>query len=196
MKILIIGGFLGSGKTSIILQLAKHIADKYPDNPSAVSIIENEIGEVAIDNKLLGGKGLKVSTLFSGCVCCSLAGEIAVCIREIQENLDPEYVILEATGVAYPSNIKENLDAAGYDSKIICVADAKRWKRYIVPMGMLMSLQLEKAEIILLNKTDIASKEEISDCISSISSYNQTAELIKISASTKIAADIMNEVLK
>ena len=58
MNILLLSGFLGSGKTSVLLQLAKHIADTVPGDGMKVMIIENEIGEVGVDDKILRAQGL------------------------------------------------------------------------------------------------------------------------------------------
>ena len=63
MKTIILGGFLGSGKTTVLLQLARHITDK-PDFPQVV-ILENEIGEVGVDNQVLEGAALSVENVFS-----------------------------------------------------------------------------------------------------------------------------------
>ncbi|MBO6010916.1 MAG: hypothetical protein J6P71_03850 [Oscillospiraceae bacterium] len=70
MKVLLLGGFLGSGKTSVLLRLAQYLVSR-GEGGSKVMIIENEIGEVGVDDKLLKSQGLQVRELFAGCACCS-----------------------------------------------------------------------------------------------------------------------------
>ena len=110
MKMIITGGFLGAGKTSLVLQMARYLAGENPEHKAKVVILENEIGEVSIDDKVLENGGFEVETMFSGCVCCTMAGELVTNVYQIVNRLDPEWIIMEATGVAYPLNIKENLE--------------------------------------------------------------------------------------
>ena len=111
MKIIILGGFLGSGKTSFLKKFAKYILEKEKTSGSKtkVVIIENEIGNVAIDNQILENENLNVRTLFSGCVCCTLQGELVSTIRELMKQEKPDWIIIESTGVAYPGSIKEKI---------------------------------------------------------------------------------------
>jgi G3E family GTPase len=90
MKVLIIGGFLGSGKTSVLLQLAKHIVAQEPKRDgTTVMIIENEIGDVGVDDKLLLSQGLAVKDLFAGCACCTSGGELLSDINTIMREVAP-----------------------------------------------------------------------------------------------------------
>ena len=72
MKIIMIGGLLGSGKTTILLKLVNQFKDYY----KKIIIIENEIGEIGIDGKYLQNEGLQVQELYSGCVCCTLSVDL------------------------------------------------------------------------------------------------------------------------
>lgn len=154
MKILIVGGFLGSGKTSVILKLAEYlINEKIVEH---IAVLENEIGEVGIDDQVLKSSGLKVRGLFAGCVCCTLAGELPVTVRTIEQELSPELLIVEATGVAFPYDILENLERnLELSGTILCVVDAKRWPRLHKPLEHLFTHQLKATDVILVNKTDL-----------------------------------------
>ena len=75
MKVLILGGFLGSGKTSLLLQIAYYMTGHLSgDKKYQVVILENEVGEEGIDDKLLRGNGYQVENLFSCFACCTLSG--------------------------------------------------------------------------------------------------------------------------
>ncbi len=198
MKILILGGFLGSGKTSVLLQLAEYLVslEKEYHAEIKVAIVENEIGAIGIDDKVLKQAGFNVSNLFSGCACCSLTGELVASIKKIQTELDPQWLIIEATGVAYPGSIKKViLDELGLDATILTIADAKRWQRLVNAMELLVSGQLEDTSIVLLNKVDLVSSAELKQVEHSIINYNQTAEIIPISAKAVISEAILKRIV-
>lgn len=188
MKVIIMGGFLGSGKTSVLIQMAKHLVGDNPEeNASKVVIVENEIGEVGIDDKILKGGGYSVTGMFSGCVCCTMAGELTTNFYNIMNDLNPEYIIMEATGVAYPLNIKETLESSlNLDSKIVCLVDATRWKRLLGPMSMLIPTQLEGADIILINKIDAVDAATADDVEASVRGFQNDAEFFRVSATEGI----------
>ncbi|MDZ5723688.1 GTP-binding protein [Acetobacterium sp. K1/6] len=198
MKILILGGFLGSGKTSVLLQLAEYLVslEKEYHSEVKVAIVENEIGAIGIDDKVLKKAGFIVNNLFSGCACCSLTGELVASIKKIQTELDPQWLIIEATGVAYPGSIRKViLDEVGLDATILIIADAKRWQRLVNAMELLVSGQLEDTSIVLLNKVDLISSAELKQVEHSILNYNQTAEVIPISAKAVIPEDILKKIV-
>ena len=104
MNFLVIGGFLGSGKTSFLLQLARYMVEKR--GIKKVVLLENEVGEVGVDDKVLKGAGYQVKNMFAGCVCCTLSGSLPLTIKEIQAQLNPDLIIMETTGMAFPLEIK------------------------------------------------------------------------------------------
>lgn len=196
MKILIIGGFLGSGKTSVILQLAHRIAARYPDEPRAAALLENEIGAVGVDDQVLAATGLSVTTLYSGCVCCTLAGEVGGSVAAIRETLDPRYLILEASGVAEPQKIREAIaKTVDCEAEICCLCDARRWMRLVRTMGPLMTRQLAGAGVLLINKVEGLTAEEAEAAAASASAMNPKARCFKISALSPIDADVLDALL-
>ncbi len=196
MKMILLGGFLGSGKTSFLIQLAKYLVGDNPENTSKVVIVENEIGEIGVDDKVLRNGGYQVEGMYSGCVCCTIAGELITNIYDIMKNLKPEWIIMEATGVAYPANIKENLvENLQLDCRICCVADAKRWMRLLGAMKHLIAEQLEEADVILINKIDTVDNIMLSEIDKSVKTFNDTAEVYHISASASIDESIFKAVL-
>ncbi|WP_041668884.1 GTP-binding protein [Acetobacterium woodii] len=183
MKILILGGFLGSGKTTVLLQLAHYLVEKSQNNKqSRVVIIENEIGQIGIDDKVLRGNGYEVQEIFSGCVCCSLNSDLISGIKDIQKATNPEWVIIEATGVAFPDKIAESLLMnLEIESRIIIIADAQRWKRIRIPLANLIEGQLKDAHLILINKTDLVDEQELTEVEADIYKLNSDAKIARIS---------------
>ncbi|MDR2605840.1 MAG: cobalamin biosynthesis protein P47K [Oscillospiraceae bacterium] len=168
MKIIILGGFLGSGKTTVLLQLAEKLLAQSPASGGTdVMIIENEIGAVGVDDKVLKNQGLAVKELFAGCACCSSGGNLIQDIESIRTELNPQWVVIEATGVAYPRAIKERIEEIfDFQVRVLSLADASRWRRLWDAMPQMITAQIDCADTILLNKSDLITPElgeEISD---------------------------------
>ena len=195
MKILLVGGFLGSGKTSFILKLAHHMIEDL--GISKIVILENEIGEISVDDKVLGAAGYEVRGLFSGCVCCTLAGELPPTIRQIEAEQDPEWLIMEATGVAFPSTIRNNLkEVLDYDCHICCLVDAQRWNRLYKAMAHLFTFQLQDAELILVNKADLVEDSVLKDVMEKVQEINPEATVTASCANESIPEGLLDPILK
>ena len=193
MNLLIISGFLGSGKTSFILQLAEHMLGG--EATEKVVILENEIGEVSVDDKILQGAGYSVRTLFSGCICCSISGSLPLSISTIQKDINPDWIIIEASGIAYPGNINQNIkESLGIDSRICCIVDTVRWERLLRPMENLLSGQLSDANIILVNKSDSVDSSVLESTIASVRGFNNRASIIAVSAKNGIDTTVFDAV--
>lgn len=197
MKVIILGGFLGSGKTSVLLQLAKHIVGDQPVDAAKVVILENEIGEISVDDSLLKNNGYAVTNMFSGCVCCTMSGELILNLHKIRDDFNPELVIMEATGVAFPDNIRTTINQSlpELEVSVTCITDAKRWLRLLRPMELLLEGQLEAADIILINKIDLVDSPTLAAVEASIRTFNSRAEFFKISAAQAIDPIILGTIL-
>lgn len=197
MNILILGGFLGSGKTTLLMQMVRAVTDERDgQKPMQVVIVENEIGNEGVDDKLLKKKGYQVKDLFGGCTCCTMGSELITAVQEIEKDIDPDWMILETTGLAYPGLIRDNLkNALQKNARICTVVDAKRWKRLKVPMGRLLEGQLECADVVLLNKTDLVESEELDLVEKEIREIKPTVAMIRTSGEKKIADQVWTKVL-
>lgn len=184
MKVLILGGFLGSGKTTLLLSLARYLVDSSRSGSVyKVVILENEVGREGIDDKLLRGNGFNVENLFNGCACCTLAGELVSAAYEIEKEYAPDWLIVETTGPAYPGLIQDNLSAGiGMESRVCTVVDVSRWKRLMNAMRELFVGQTERADVVLMNKTDLVSEQVLNDVERDIAKMNPDAVRIATSA--------------
>ena len=183
MKILLLSGFLGSGKTSALLQLAQYLVGRSEKGGTGVMIIENEIGEVGVDDKILKSGGLQVRELFAGCACCTGGADLLSDIRTIQRSVNPEWLIIEATGVAYPRQIRDSVESAfKIPVRILSLADASRWKRLHAYMAQLIEAQVDAADCILLNKVDLTDEETAAAIVAELRGYNAAAEIFCVSA--------------
>lgn len=197
MKILILGGFLGSGKTTALMQLARYmVSQSTSDSENKVVILENEIGEVGIDDAYLRSGGFKVDNLFAGCACCTVSGELTASVIRIAHEIKPEWLIVETTGVAYPPMMKENIArAAKMDSRICILTDASRWNRLLMPMNNLLKGQIVGSDTVLINKIDLVSEEQIEKMKGDILGFEPNAVILGISALSEVPAEIWKTVL-
>ena len=199
MKILVLGGFLGSGKTSQLIRLAEYVIghDENIDGAKVV-ILENEIGEVGVDDTVLTAGGLTVRNLFAGCICCSLSGELIPTLRKLDDEFGPELVIIEATGVACPAQIKDTLVQVipGSDIRICTIVDAKRWDRIKVPLGHLLENQLVGADTVLVNKIDLVDEDKPAQIIEELREINPEPRFFTASAMAESDPAVWRAVLR
>jgi G3E family GTPase len=192
MKILILSGFLGSGKTTALMRLARYLVDHSVwDRENKVMILENEVGEVGIDDAFLRGGGFRVDNLFSGCACCTVSGELVSAADRIRKEYDPEWLVIETTGIAYPRNMQENLKSAlKLDSRIVVLVDAARWNRLLIPMNSLLRGQIEGSDAVLVNKTDLVDTQTLEKIEKDIMEFEPSAVIFRISALRDIPPEV------
>ena len=197
MRVLILSGFLGSGKTTTLLRLARYMVETtVSDKENKVIILENEVGEVGIDDAYLRSGGLTVNNLFSGCACCTVSGELISAAVRIMKEYDPDWLIVETTGIAYPKNMQENLkNAVGLDSRIVILADASRWNRLLMPMNALLRGQIVGSDAVLINKTDLADGETLDKIERDVLEFEPNAVVLKISALSEVLAEVWDKVV-
>ncbi|HWQ62386.1 MAG TPA: GTP-binding protein [Negativicutes bacterium] len=193
MRILLFGGFLGSGKTSIILQLARQITVGGEDT---VAIIENEIGEQGIDDKLLSAGGFTVKPLFGGCVCCQITGDLLIAVEEIARAITPGWLIIEMTGLAVPGNVAKLIrqyNATGAKCKTITVVDASRWAELKEVLAPLVDSQVKDSDLVIVNKADLAGSE-INKTVDDVRAIAGQATILTACAADHLPRTLLEEV--
>lgn len=169
----VLTGPLGSGKTTLL----RHILTVVP---SKIAILMNEFGEIAIDAKILQGKNVEMADLGGGCVCCSLLGEFEAAVDEIIATVHPDHLVVETTGVAEPDalvfDIQESLPQVRLDG-VITVIDADGMVKY-PQIGHTSRIQIESADILLLNKVDLVSEPELETITDKLHAINEMASII------------------
>jgi len=172
--ITLITGPLGSGKTTLL----RHILDT---SPAKIAIVMNEFGEIAIDTKVIEGRNVRIAELGGGCVCCSLLGEFEAAVKEIIEKIEPERIIVETTGLAEPEalvfDIQDALPQCRLDG-VISVIDADMLIRF-PELGHTTRLQIEGADILLLNKIDLVEPSQIESIETRLREINPTAAIVR-----------------
>ena len=182
MKILIISGFLGAGKTTFIQELAKRTGKDF-------AVMENEYGAIDVDGSLLkqeaqeAGSDLKIWEMTEGCICCSVKADFASSVLTIANAVDPEYLVVEPTGVGMLSRILENLRKIQYDRisllQPVTVADAKHLPRMLQDYPEICRDQLTAAGTVVLSKCEGLDQETLSGISSMIREIAPGANILQ-----------------
>jgi len=159
LPVTIIGGFLGSGKTTLVNHLLRHA------NGVRLAVLVNDFGDLAIDAALIEGQDGDVINLSGGCVCCSYGDDLSLSLKKLQEQPNlPDHIFIEASGVALPGAIGKSLLLlrAFTLEGIVVLADAATIEsaaaqKYI---GDTIERQLIDADLIVLNKLDLISDSQ------------------------------------
>ena len=158
----VLTGFLGAGKTTLLNRILTG------DHGLRVAVLVNDFGSINIDAELVVGieNDGDIINLANGCVCCNIRDDLAAAVTELMARPEqPEYILLEASGVADPSGIALTFlddgmrDRIRLDS-IMCVVDAEQV--FAAPEMMELKLrQVAFADMLILNKVDLVTPEEI-----------------------------------
>lgn len=176
MKILIVSGFLGAGKTTFIKEMVKRVSKDFV-------VMENEYGEVGVDKALLEDeKEINIWELTEGCICCTMKSDFASSILTIANTLDPEYLVVEPTGVGSLSNVVQNIKQIAYERisllSPVTILDANCYSRYMREYGDIFDDQLAAAGKILISKGDFAAEGGLEELARRIKKRHPKAEVL------------------
>ena len=160
MYVYILGGFLGSGKTTLLMK----IASMYTKRGLKTALLVNESGEIGVDGATLKAEGYDAIELPDGCICCSLSGTLQKAIVNIVEDIDPDIIIVEPTGLALPHKVKELVQSSGVETEgtyIIGITDVERFEILVSKKEEFIRRQMMAADFVLINKKDIAKPGQI-----------------------------------
>ncbi len=190
MKIDVISGFLGAGKTTFI----KRLLDTTLKNEKVV-LIENEYGEVSVDTDLLKDSSIEIKELSQGCICCSLVGDFSKSLNEVISRYNPDRILIEPSGVGKLSDIVKAIASANLADSInslVCLVDAKKAKMYDKNFGEFFVDQIENAHTVILSRTDISKEETVESALEIVRKHNKNCVVI----TTPIANLSDDELLK
>ena len=193
IKIDIISGFLGAGKTTLINRL---ITEIYKNEK--IVLIENEFGEIGIDSGFLKDSGVQISEMNSGCICCSLVGDFSKALKQVVDEYAPERILIEPSGVGKLSDVKNAVETANIENAVlnsaITVVDVNKCKMYMRNFGEFFNNQISHADCIIFSHTDKTTPQKLEEALNLVRSHNEKASIVTTATVDLSAQAILNAI--
>jgi G3E family GTPase len=179
--VLIVSGFLGSGKTTLV----RRILEDAQARGIRVGIVSNEFGELGIDQALLGGGEQRFVELAGGCVCCELSDELIETLQAMREKVNPERIVIETSGVALPFETQLNLyrppiDRWVGDEAVVVVVDAAQLREGPAAPETFEN-QVSGADLLVLHKVDLVEEEALPGLEATLNEMNPGCPVLRAS---------------
>ena len=173
----LISGYLGTGKTTLINNLLRSTKKK-------IALLVNDFGDVNIDESLIETRTDSVLSIAGGCVCCSYGNELIETLESMNSNeILPDHIVLEASGIALPSKIIQTISLMDFLSfhGTVLLTDASRIRLQLNDLYIsdTISLQIEQHDLLVLNKTDLLKEDELLNCIDTLSKRFEIRKFLK-----------------
>ncbi len=182
VQVIVVGGFLGSGKTTTIINMGKYLAEK----GKKVAIIVNEIGEVGIDGDVIKRFGFDTKEITSGCICCSLKVGLRTTVTLLAKEYNPDILMIEPTGIAFPHLIRDEVELMNLGEQVkiaplVTLIDGSRFKPLMKEVKEFAMRQIIDAEILGINKVDLIEPIRIPILEASVQQLNPKARIVLLS---------------
>ncbi|KAH7318346.1 CobW/HypB/UreG, nucleotide-binding domain-containing protein [Stachybotrys elegans] len=183
IPITIVTGFLGSGKTTLILNLIPQLRSKNPDYKLA--LLKNEFGDLAVDSQLATSSAISgVRELLNGCICCNLVGQLGPALEELEKTVVPDRIVVETSGSAFPATLALEINRIARDTGkytldgVISVIDVENWKGY-EDTSYTAKIQARYTDLIVFNKWEIAGEDRYDECLDRVGDLDVDVAKVK-----------------
>lgn len=195
-RLIVIGGFLGAGKTSLLLAWCRLLLAR----GRRVAVLENEAGRVGLDDEFLRQEGLSVRHILGGCACCDGLGRVLEQLNAFLSADPGQVVFLEPTGLAALDQIVANLPRDDHPLlvQIVVLADATRFTTLARGLPRLVAAQVVPAQAVVLSKTDLVSAPQVAEARAALAGLNPEAAILEadLLLSAPATAARLEEMLK
>ncbi|PNY27747.1 GTP-binding protein YjiA [Tolypocladium capitatum] len=183
IPITIITGFLGSGKTTLILNLIPQLRAKNP--AYKLALLKNEFGDLAVDSQLASSSAISgVQELLNGCICCNLVGQLGPALDELDKTVMPDRIIIETSGSAFPATLALEVNRLARDTGkytldgVISVVDVENWRGY-EDTSYTAKIQARYTDLIVFNKWEVAGEDRYEDCLDRVGDLDVDVAKVK-----------------
>ncbi|MGH8596131.1 MAG: CobW family GTP-binding protein [Gammaproteobacteria bacterium] len=202
MRVISVVGFLGSGKTTTIAALARHLTSQH----QRVAFLINDIGEVQIDGAIIRAGGHEVVEIYGGCLCL-MRDDLYVGLADLAQIPDLKWVIIEPSGMADAERLSRLLEcfprvidaqtAARYRLQCrLSIVDAARYRLLMRSVPQLVRSSIRIADVVLLNKMDVARESDLPAIEAEVRKLMRRGSVLnRVSAREGLQANILQDVL-
>ncbi len=192
IPVTILTGFLGSGKTTLLNRILQEQHGK------RIAVIENEFGEVGVDNELVIGAEEEIFEMNNGCICCTVRGDLIRILGNLMKRKERfDYILVETTGMADPGPVAqtffvdEELGAQVRLDAIVTMVDSKHIYNHLGNSREAQE-QIAFADVIILNKTDLAESGQVSELKDRIRRMNASAKILEAQNAAIDLAEVLD----
>ncbi|MCJ1312609.1 hypothetical protein MMC25_006284 [Agyrium rufum] len=180
IPITIITGFLGSGKTTLILNLVPQLPPTY-----RLALLKNEYGDLAVDSQLANAKSISgVRELLNGCICCNLVGQLGDALETLRRDIRPDRIVVETSGSAFPATLAMEVNRLARETGhyvldgVVTVIDVENWKGYN-DTSYTAKLQAKYTDLIVMNKWEAVGERRYDECLDRIGDLELQVATVK-----------------
>ncbi|KAK2865207.1 hypothetical protein FQN49_003810 [Arthroderma sp. PD_2] len=192
IPVTIITGFLGSGKTTILLNLIPQLPPAY-----RLALLKNEFGDVAVDSQLAAANSISgVRELLNGCICCNLVGQLGDALIQLREEVKPDRIVIETSGSAFPATLAMEVNRVARERKgefmldgVVAVIDVENWEGYD-DTSYTAKLQAKYTDLIVFNKWELVSERRFDICLDRVGDLDVQTAWVK-SEKGKVDKDVL-----